>query len=419
MKNIVGIVLGGGKGSRLFPLTMVRSKPAVPLAGKYRLIDVPISNCINSGIRKIFVLTQYNSASLNRHVNLTYRFGLFSEGFVDILAAEQTRDSADWYQGTADAVRQALRHVLAAQVDHILILSGDQLYRMDFAKVLKSHLSRQADITICVLPVETDKASQFGILKMENDGRITEFHEKPGAQEVIGRLRVAPGVLASSGVSHKKPLLASMGIYLFKADLLVELLKDKSKIDFGGHVIPAALSEHRVFGHIFRGYWEDIGTIAAFYKANLDLTSQRAAFEFTRADAPIYTHPRFLPGSRIRRCRITSTILADGCVIEDSTVRGSVIGIRSTIGPRSEVVNSLMMGADFYETGSRQRAIAMGVGRSSSIRNAILDKNARIGKNVRIHNRRQLKNLDADNYYIRDGIVIVPKNVEIPDGTVI
>ncbi len=398
---------------------MVRSKPAVPLAGKYRLIDVPISNCINSGIQKIFVLTQYNSASLNRHINLTYRFGLFSEGFVDILAAEQTRDSARWYQGTADAVRQSLRHVLAAQVEHILILSGDQLYRMDFAKVLKSHLERRADITVCVLPVETAKASQFGILKMEKDARITEFHEKPGARELIERLKVDLGASGASVPSRKRPLLASMGIYLFKTDLLVELLKDESKIDFGGHVIPAALSEHRVFGHIFDGYWEDIGTIAAFYKANLDLTSDQAAFEFTKAEAPIFTHPRFLPGSRIRRCRITSTILADGCMIEDSTIRGSVIGIRSIIGPGSEVVNSLLMGADFYETRSEQGAIAIGVGRSSSIRNAILDKNARIGKNVRIHNRRRLKNFDADSYYIRDGIVIVPKNVEIPDGTII
>ncbi len=420
VKNVVGIVLGGGKGSRLFPLTYVRSKPAVPLGGKYRLIDIPISNCINSDIQRIFVLTQYNSASLNRHINLTYRFGLFSRGFVDILAAEQTHDSVSWYQGTADAVRQSLRHVLDGTVEYVLILSGDQLYRMDFRALMKQHLERDAAISVCVLPVEEEKATGFGVLKLEKDGRISDFHEKPKDPKLLESLKVDPKVWKSSGVTAKRPLMASMGIYLFRAQTLVELLKDETKLDFGGQVIPAALKSHRVFGHIFNGYWEDIGTIGAFYKANLDLTAARPEFNFYDVTAPIYTHPRFLPATRILKSEIERSIISDGCLVRDAKIKGSVIGIRSSVGEGSEVVDSLLMGADFYETGKAKGATPeIGIGPGSTVRRAIIDKNARIGQGVKILNSKRRREFDGDCYYIRDGIVIVPKNAIVPDGTVI
>ncbi len=418
MKNAIGIVLGGGKGTRLFPLTYVRSKPAVPLGGKYRLIDIPISNCINSEINKIYVLTQYNSASLNRHVNLTYRFGLFNDGFVDILAAEQTHENVHWYQGTADAVRQSLRHVLAERVDHILILSGDQLYRMDFGELWARHLERDADVSICVIPVEEERARGFGILKMENTGRITSFREKPQKQEQLDQLKVDPDVWQAAGVTPERPLMASMGIYLFKAEVLLEVLRDEAKMDFGGHVIPAALDDFRVFGHIFTGYWEDIGTIRAFYKANMDLTDPRPQFSFYDVKAPIYTHPRFLPASRILDCEIQGSIISDGCELSQSRVSGSVIGIRSRIGRQTVIEDSLIMGADFYDLDQTEK-VPMGVGDGSHIRRAILDKNARIGRDVEISNQKGVEEADGSNYYIRDGIVIIPKNAVLEDGTVI
>ena len=292
MKETVGVVLGGGKGTRLFPLTSVRSKPAVPLAAKYRLIDIPISNCINSGIVRIFVLTQYNSASLNSHIKMTYQLGMFSRGFVDVLAAEQTPESSSWFQGTADAVRQSLKHILAFRVDYILVLSGDQLYRMDFSEVVRTHEEKAAQITICTLPVEASRASGFGLMSVGEDGRIASFHEKPSDREVIEKLVRDCRVLRADG---KDQALASMGIYLFNRDILVESLKDESKIDFGRDVIPAALSDHRVYAHVFDGYWADIGTIQAFYKANIELTSEDSPFDFYDADSPIYTHPRFPP----------------------------------------------------------------------------------------------------------------------------
>lgn len=416
MKETIGVVLGGGKGSRLFPLTSVRSKPAVPLAGKYRLIDIPISNCINSGIVRIFVLTQYNSASLNSHIKMTYQLGMFSRGFVDILAAEQTPDSSSWFQGTADAVRQSLKHILTYRVDYLLVLSGDQLYRMDFSEVVRTHEEKAADVTICTLPVEARHASGFGLMSVAEDGRIDSFHEKPSDPRVIQNLVRDCGLLRADG---KDQALASMGIYLFNRDVLIQALEDKSKIDFGRDVIPAALSEHRVYAHIFDGYWEDIGTIRAFYEANIELTREDSRFSFYDVNAPIYTHPRFLPASWIGGGLIDSCIIAEGCVVKGRKISHSVIGIRSVIGEGVEMYDSLMMGAEYFETTDPGTEVPVGIGDGSIIRKAILDKNARVGREVRIENRAGTRHLDGDNYFIREGIVIVPKNAVIPDGTVI
>ena len=415
MKETVGVVLGGGKGTRLFPLTSVRSKPAVPLAGKYRLIDIPISNCINSGIVKIFVLTQYNSASLNSHIKMTYQMGMFSRGFVDILAAEQTPDSSSWFQGTADAVRQSLRHILAYRVDYLLVLSGDQLYRMDFSEVVRTHQKKSAEVTICTMPVEARHAAGFGLMSVEQDGRIDSFHEKPSDPQVIQKLVRDCRLLRADG---KDQALASMGIYLFNRDVLLQALEDTSRVDFGRDVIPAALSEHRVYAHIFDGYWEDIGTIRAFYEANIELTREDSHFDFYDADAPIYTHPRFLPASWIGEGLIDSCIIADGCVVKGRKISHSIIGIRSVIGEGVEMYDSLMMGAEYFET-DPAREVPVGIGGGSIIRKTILDKNTRVGREVRIENRAGTRRLDADNYFIREGIVIVPKNAVIPDGTVI
>ncbi len=416
MKEILGVVLGGGKGSRLFPLTLIRSKPAVPLGGKYRLIDIPISNCINSGVNRIFVLTQYNSESLNRHINQTYRFGLFSQGFVDILAAEQTPESAHWYQGTADAVRQCLRHLLTYSPKYILILSGDHLYRMDYSALFRRHIECGADVSLCVIPVDTTEASELGILKMEKSGRISEFCEKPDRPDLIESLKVDVDTWQKAGVTSDRPLMASMGIYVFNVEALVEVLKGEPMMDFGRDIIPYSLSRYNVSGYIFNGYWEDIGTIRAFYRANLDLTAEEPKFNFYDSQAPIYSHPRFLPPNRIQKCELRRSIVSEGCEIEDSVISESVVGIRSIIRKGSELSQTLMLGADYYEESERGR-IPLGVGKGSVIRGAILDKNARIGANVKIVNSRQLRDFDGENYFVRDGIVIVPKNGVIEDGT--
>lgn len=418
VKEIVGVVLGGGKGSRLFPLTLIRSKPAVPLGGKYRLVDIPISNCINSGINRIFVLTQYNSESLNRHITQTYRFGLFSQGFVDILAAEQTPESVLWYQGTADAVRQSLRHILTYRPKYILILSGDHLYRMDYRLLLEKHVGNQAEVTLCVLPVSAEQALGLGILKMERSGRISGFCEKPQEQELIESLKTDVEAWGDVGGTEERCLLASMGIYLFNTETLVKVLQEEPKMDFGRDIIPYALTRYQVFGYVFNGYWEDIGTIAAFYHANLQLTVENPKFSFYAPGAPIYSHPRFLPASRLVRCEVRRSIISEGCEIADARISDSVIGIRSIIGGRTQISKTLMLGADYYqdEVGGSP---ALGIGPGCVIEGAILDKNARIGADVQIVNRRRVREYDGENYYIRDGIVVVPKNAQIPDGTVI
>ncbi|HSR50968.1 MAG TPA: sugar phosphate nucleotidyltransferase, partial [Acidobacteriota bacterium] len=331
MKRVISVILGGGKGTRLYPLTHVRSKPAVPLGGKYRLIDIPVSNCINSGVEKIFVITQYNSESLNRHINQTYRFDVFSEGFVDILAAEQTPETVEWFKGTADAVRRTMRHILGYGAKEILILSGDQLYRMDYRKLIKYHRKKKADVTVGVIPVEKKKVPAFGILKMGNDGALKEFHEKPKDQDFIETLKVDVGAWSDMGVTEAKPYMASMGIYVFNVNALVEMLKDESMIDFGGHVLPAAIQSHSVFGYPYTGYWEDIGTIEAFYHANLDLASADPQFTFFEAEFPIFTHARFLPANRIRNCQFEDVVVAEGCSIFNSRVSNSIIGIRSIL----------------------------------------------------------------------------------------
>jgi len=418
VKEIVGVVLGGGKGSRLFPLTLVRSKPAVPLGGKYRLVDIPISNCINSGINRIFVLTQYNSESLNRHITQTYRFGLFSQGFVDILAAEQTPESVLWYQGTADAVRQSLRHILTYRPKYILILSGDHLYRMDYRPLMEYHRGRKADVSLCVLPVTPNQASELGILRMSESGRISRFVEKPQQPELIDSLKIDVNAWPDVEVSKDRCLMASMGIYLFNTDVLVSVLEQEPKMDFGRDIIPFSLPKFQVYGFPFDGYWEDIGTIDAFYRANLDLTADTPKFSFYSPDAPIYSHPRFLPASRIRDCHLMRSIISEGCEIQGSTISDSVVGIRSIIREAAVVTRTLMLGADYYEV-QTPGSLGLGIGPRSVVSGAIIDKNARIGADVRIENRRKVRNFDGENYYIRDGIVIIPKDAQIQDGTLI
>ncbi len=416
MKDVLSLILGGGKGSRLFPLTLIRSKPAVPVAGKYRLVDIPISNCINSGINRIFVLTQYNSESLNRHINQTYRFGLFSRGFVDILAAEQTPESAGWYQGTADAVRQSMHHIRNYHPSHVLILSGDHLYRMDYKALYKHHCEKDADVTLSVIPVTRAQASGLGILKMKRSLQINEFHEKPEKPEELDSLMFDSASMAKAGVTEKKPYMASMGIYLFKYEVLASILDENKEMDFGRDIIPSCIGKNNVFGYIFDDYWEDIGTISSFYKANLKLASPRPRFNFYDQEAPIYSHPRFLPSSRVEKCDIEQAIISEGCVLNESVIRNSVIGIRSFVRKNAKVVDTLMMGADYYDnTSSRQ--VPLGIGEDSLVTGAILDKNARIGSGVVISNKNNLDYYDGENYYIRDKIVIIPKHGVIKDGT--
>lgn len=426
MKDVLAVILGGGQGTRLFPLTSERSKPAVPLGGKYRLIDIPVSNCLNSDIFKIFVLTQFNSASLNRHISRTYRFSNFSDGFVDILAAEQTPDNANWFQGTADAVRQNLRHFSDWQVKYILILSGDHLYRMDYREFFKRHIDTKADVTVSVTPVPEANASEFGLLKTNEEGAIVEFAEKPKG-ELLQSMRVDTTAFGlTPEEAAQKPFLASMGIYIFNKEVLDYLLmKDETQVDFGREIIPSAIRDYNVQAFLFNGYWEDIGTISAFYKANMDMTSLIPKFNFFDAKAPIFTRPRYLPGTKIRGCEVRDSIISEGCIINESVIENSIIGIRCRIGSGTRIEKSLIMGADYYQTWgelSRDKENGVpwiGIGEGTLIRKAIIDKNARIGSNVKIVNEKGVQNCDGEHYYIRDGIVIVPKGTLVPSGTVI
>ncbi len=425
-EKVRAIILGGGAGTRLFPLTQERAKPAVPLGGKYRLIDVPISNCINSDVMEIFVLTQFNSASLNRHISRTYRFSSFSSGYVEILAAEQRRDNLDWFQGTSDAVRQVIPHIKDSGVNTVLILSGDHLYRMDYREFLKKHRDTNADVTISVIPCTSAEAEGFGLLKTDGDGRIIEFKEKPKGGE-LEKMRVdTTNFGLSEAESESRPFLASMGIYVFNYEKLVKLLnEDESRVDFGKEVIPASIGNLNVQAHLFKGYWEDIGTIRAFYDANLDLTSRLPKFNFFNADAPIYTRSRYLPPSKIQASDIESTLISEGCILEGVTSRNSIIGLRSRIDSGAKIENSIVMGADYYESISeiqenRSAGIPhIGIGENSLVKKAITDKNVRIGKDVKLHNERGVQEEDGENYHIRDGIILIPKNAVIPDGTVI
>lgn len=423
--HVLSIILAGGAGRRLFPLTQDRSKPAVPLGGKYRLIDVPISNCLNSGLKKIFVLTQFNSASLNRHIVNTYRFDPFAEGFIEVLAAEQTMTNPNWFQGTADAVRQHLHRFTGRENDYQLILSGDQLYRMDYHKLLESHWKRGADVTICVIPKSESMASSFGLLKLSTDGRVEQFREKPKG-DLLREMRTDTAALGlTPEEAVKRPYLASMGIYLFKCDVLTDLLADASMIDFGYQVIPRAIEKYAVYGYLFDDYWEDLGTVEAFYKANMDLTGSDPHFDFHDMTAPIYTRPRFLPSTRVERCDVRDSIIAEGSVLRGARIVNSVVGIRSLVAEDVELERVMMMGADFYEDSddfeyNQHMGIPnIGIGRGSIIRSAIIDKNAHIGDNVRILNEERVQNFDGPGYYIRDGIVIVAKNGVVQSGTLI
>ena len=416
MDDVLTLILGGGRGARLFPLTHMRSKPAVPIGGNYRLIDIPISNCLHADLQRIFVLTQFNSASLNRHIAQTYRLDYFSGGFVEVLAAEQTPESSDWFQGTADAVRQAARHFAGYEAEHYLILAGDHLYRMDFCEMLEAHIDSGADITVAAQPVTPADATQMGIFLFDQRGQIVGFEEKPNEARLAQmRSSVPPGSTAG-GVTPDKPFVASMGIYVFARDVLLDVLEQPG-VDFGKEIIPASLKTRRVNPYIFRGYWADVGTIDAFYDANIQLTRRGAEFSFFHPRRPIYTHPRFLPGTRAYGCRIDASIVSDGCYLAECEISDSVVGIRMHVNPGARITRSVLLGADFYEEDTAVRPLPLGVGRNVVLDRVIVDKNARIGDGVRLLNEKQVHEADGDGYYIRNGIVIVPKGAEVKPGT--
>lgn len=416
MQDVLGLILGGGQGNRLFPLTRDRSKPAVPLAGKYRLIDIPVSNCIHAGIDKIAILTQFNSVSLHRHIYSTYNRDIFTPGWVQILAAEQTMQSTDWYQGTADAVRKQLLEIQSAGAKYVLILSGDHLYRMDYRKYVEFHVDSGADITIAVQPVSRADAPGLGILKMDADGQITRFTEKPKTDDLLDEM--------VSSDDPVKPYMASMGIYVIAIDVLLELLKLEGD-DFGKDIIPASIETRRVMGYVFEGFWEDIGTIRRFFEVNLDMIKPDARFDFYSPNRTIYTSARFLPASEVYEGQLHNVMLTDGCRVWDAIIRDSVIGLRSMIGKQVQIRSAILMGSDYFETETdlsenvRLSRPHIGIGDGSVIEQAIIDKNARIGANVVIRGRDDRPDGKGENWFVRDGIVIIPKNAIIPDGTVI
>ncbi|HVW00134.1 MAG TPA: glucose-1-phosphate adenylyltransferase [Planctomycetaceae bacterium] len=425
MRNVISLVLGGGKGTRLYPLTKYRSKPAVPLGGKYRLIDIPISNCINSGLDRIYLLTQFNSVSLHRHIRDTYNFDAFHRGFVEILAAQQTFDDTNWYEGTADAVRKNLRYIEQPGLDYVLILSGDQLYRMNYMDMLRTHRESGADVTIGAVPIAAEAAEAFGIMRINDDGRVVGFLEKPKTKDELDLVRTPPGWIDSRGIeSRGRDCMANMGIYLFNRDTLVDVLTKTNYQDFGKEVFPASIRTRKVQVHLFDGYWEDIGTIKAFYEANLDLARQQAPFELKVAESPIYSRPRFLPPSRIDGATIKQSLVADGCVIgEGTTIENSVIGLRCHIGKNVTIKNSIIMGADFFQTAAEIQSDrakgrpTVGVGDGCVIDGAIIDKNCRMGAGCRVVNTHKVENSpETEHAIICDGIVVVPKDNVLPAG---
>lgn len=414
----LAIIMGGGAGTRLFPLTKERSKPAVPLAGKYRIVDIPISNCINSGLRRMYVLTQFNSASLHRHIATSYKFDQFSRSFVEILAAQQTPDATEWYQGTADAVRQNLRDFLQHPYEYYVILSGDQLYRMDFREVLRQHIENKADVTLATIPVSREAATAFGIMHTDEQRKIIRFEEKPKKPELLDELRIPANLLQELGHSPSEELFqASMGIYVFTRQALIDAL-DNTHVDFGKHVIPELIHKMNVRAYIFQGYWEDIGTIRSFFDANLNLTDIVPPFSFFDTRAPIYTHARFLPASKVNGATVKHAIISDGCIISDAHIERAVIGVRSYVGSGTTIRNSILMGADFFEANLAQSGTGprLGIGKNCTIESAIIDKNACIGDGVVITPEGKPADYDGPNFYVRDGVVIIPKNTTIPDG---
>ncbi|BAY15429.1 glucose-1-phosphate adenylyltransferase [Nostoc sp. HK-01] len=429
MKKVLAIILGGGAGTRLYPLTKLRAKPAVPVAGKYRLIDIPVSNCINSEIFKIYVLTQFNSASLNRHIARTYNFSGFSEGFVEVLAAQQTPENPNWFQGTADAVRQYLWMLEEWDVDEYLILSGDHLYRMDYRQFIQRHRDTNADITLSVIPIDDRRASDFGLMKIDQAGRVIDFSEKPKG-EALTKMQVDTTVLGlNKEQAQQQPYIASMGIYVFKREVLIKLLREKlERTDFGKEIIPDAAQDYNIQAYLFDDYWEDIGTIEAFYNANLALTQQpQPPFSFYDEEAPIYTRPRYLPPTKLLECHVTESIIGEGCILKNCRIQHSVLGVRSRIESGCVIEESLLMGADFYQASVERQCsiekndIPVGIGTDTIIRRAIIDKNARIGHDVKIINKDNVQEADREGqgFYIRSGIVVVLKNAVIPDGTII
>jgi glucose-1-phosphate adenylyltransferase len=419
-ENTLAIIMGGGAGSRLFPLTKERAKPAVPLGGKYRLVDIPISNCLNSGFRQVYVLTQFNSESLHRHITASYKFDNFTKSFVEILAAQQTPEGARWYQGTADAVRQNLRYFLERSYEYYLILSGDQLYRMDYGDLLQAHLKSGADVTLGTTPVDRAAASGFGIMHSDANRRIYRFEEKPKDPKLLEELRIPPDLLTDLGRSSDEELYqGSMGIYVFNRKILIDAL-DNNCDDFGKHIIPASLNKYKVFAYIFQEYWEDIGTVKAFFDANLALTETVPPYNFFDHLNPIYTHARFLPASKINGAQVNRAVIAEGCIITNAVIDHAVIGIRSVIENGTSIRNSVLMGADFYQGEDPQPQAGrppVGIGARCSIEGAIIDKNARIGDDVIISPVGKPENVDGENYFIRDGVVLVPKGTVIPSGT--
>jgi glucose-1-phosphate adenylyltransferase len=428
MQDVLSLILGGGRGTRLYPLTKLRSKPAVPVAGKYRLIDIPISNCINSGCNRVYILTQFLSVSLHRHIANTYKFDPFSRGFVEVLAAQQTNETADWYQGTADAVRQQVRYVREDGAREVLILSGDQLYRMDFRKLLHEHRETKADVTIAVLPVARSQVSGFGIVQLDDAGWVVGFVEKPTTDAQLGPLATPAEWLAKRGIAaHGRPYLASMGIYLFNRQVLIDLLNTPPlATDFGKEIFPRSLKTHRVLAHLFDGYWEDLGTVKAYHEANLALASDNPPFDFHSPEGVIYTHMRYLPASRLSGAGVQQCLISDGCVIQaGARVERSVIGVRSRIGRNAVVRDTIIIGADRFETDAeraqnRERGVPdLVLGDNCVVERAIIDKDARIGNNVRIVNQKGLAEEAAENYVIREGVVVIPRGSVVRDGTVI
>ena len=418
MQGVIGVILGGGQGQRLYPLTKMRSKPAVPLGGKYRLIDIPISNCLNSDINHVFVLTQFNSASLNRHVVQTYKFDMFGGGFVEILAAEQTRDNVNWFQGTADAVRQHVKRLVSYEdAKYVVILSGDQLYQMDLRQIIGFHEQNGADITVATISTDALSAPRMGIMKLESDGRVSAFIEKPNPEELAG--------WNSLNRDDGRNFLGSMGIYVFCKDILFDVLMESDAADFGKEVIPQAIGRHKVFAWLFDGYWEDIGTIRSFYEANLALTEATPRFNFYKAKRPIYTNQRNLPSSKLNNCTVHQSIIAEGGILSGASIKHSIIGVRTRIGSGTTIQHSMIMGADYFETLDQMAQNAslgrpnIGIGNDCTIINAIVDKNVRIGDNVSIINAHNAREKDDENYFIRDGIIVIPKGACICSGTVI
>lgn len=424
MKNAVALILGGGRGTRLAPLTSIRSKPAVPLGGMYRLIDIPISNCLNSDINRIYVLTQFMSVSLHNHINNAYQFDNFSGGFVELLAAQETPSAgSDWYQGTADAVRKNLVYFNQSDIDYVVILSGDQLYRMDYSKLIETHITKGADVTIACLPVTREDARGFGVMQLDDHGRVTGFVEKPQTDEEIDAVRTDPEWIKSQGIDPEgRDCLASMGIYVFSRKLLNELLESSTYTDFGKEVFPEAIKNFNVFTHLFDDYWEDIGTIRSFYDANLNLANQQSSFEMVQGKNQIYTHARFLPPTKIGNASVNKSLISVGCEIGDGVeIENSVIGLRTKIAPGVKIKNSIIMGAAYYNSeraAEVETDIPLGIGEGSVIDGAIIDLDCRIGKNVQIINKRERTDtsLDHPTCVIRDGIPILIKKSILPDG---